>query len=99
MAKQNCWEYKKCGREPGGSRVGELGVCPSATEKRLTGTHGGVSAGRACWVVGGTFCGGKVQGSYAQKLANCMECAFYHSIRADEGQHFQPAPELLRRLR
>ncbi|MGO8782449.1 MAG: hypothetical protein ACLPRH_12610 [Syntrophobacteraceae bacterium] len=25
----------------------------------------------------GTLCGGKVQGSFAMKLANCMKCEFY----------------------
>ncbi|MGE5174112.1 MAG: two-CW domain-containing protein, partial [Betaproteobacteria bacterium] len=30
MEKLNCWEHKKCGRQPGGHKVAELGVCPSA---------------------------------------------------------------------
>lgn len=34
MSRTNCWEYFKCGREPGGSKVDELGVCPAATEER-----------------------------------------------------------------
>lgn len=25
--KQNCWEYKKCGREPGGPKSFEFGAC------------------------------------------------------------------------
>lgn len=41
MDKINCWEYKKCRREPGGIKVHELGVCPATVEKRLDGTHGG----------------------------------------------------------
>jgi hypothetical protein len=28
--KLNCWEVKKCGREPGGVKVKELGVCPAS---------------------------------------------------------------------
>ena len=28
----NCWEVKKCGREPGGKSVATLGVCPAASE-------------------------------------------------------------------
>jgi len=27
--KLNCWEFKKCGRQPGGPKVAELGVCPA----------------------------------------------------------------------
>ena len=49
---KNCWEHKKCGREPGGSETESLGVCPAAVESRLDGVHGGRNAGRACWIVG-----------------------------------------------
>ena len=31
MSLINCWEVKKCGREPGGAKVAELGVCPAST--------------------------------------------------------------------
>jgi len=27
--KVNCWEFKKCEREPGGNRVDEEGECPA----------------------------------------------------------------------
>ncbi len=37
--------------------------------------------GTDCWRVAGTMCGGKVQGSFAQKLANCMECDYYKSVK------------------
>jgi len=30
--KKNCWEFMKCGREPGGVNAIELGVCRAATE-------------------------------------------------------------------
>ncbi len=66
----DCWEFKKCGREANGSKAGELGICPAYTQK----------AGTACWIVAGTFCGGEVQGSYAQKEANCMLCDFYQQF-------------------
>ena len=46
--KLNCWEHKKCGRQPGGHRVQELGVCPAATNTELHGAHGGTNwEGRA----------------------------------------------------
>jgi len=35
MKNNNCWEYKKCGREPGGIKVHELGVCPATVEEGL----------------------------------------------------------------
>lgn len=87
--KQNCWEVKSCGRQPGGSRTGELGVCPVTVETSLTGAHGGVNAGRACWVVAGSLCGGRIQGTYASKLNNCWRCEFMNKVKQEEeGEHF-----------
>lgn len=97
--KQNCWEYKHCGREPYGRNVKELGVCPAASEKRLDGIHGGVNAGRACWVVAGTFCSGVVQGTFAQKYNSCKECSFYQLVQAENFQSFQVSTGLLQKLR
>ncbi len=34
-----------------------------------------------CWEVAGTFCGGKVQGKFAQKLKDCRKCDVYQSAR------------------
>ena len=81
--KKNCWEYKQCGRQPGGSKVGELGVCP---------------AFRSCWVVAGTFCGGEKQGSFASKLGSCMSCDFYKAVKSEEGDGFQMSSVLLKKL-
>lgn len=49
--KKNCWEFKNCGREFGGIKARELGVCPASTDERLNGIHNGENAGRSCWVV------------------------------------------------
>jgi hypothetical protein len=74
--KLNCWEFKKCGREAGGAKAKELGVCPATEDEKLNTVHGGKNAGRSCWVLAGTMCGGKVQGRhlknniYAAQLAN-----------------------------
>ena len=98
MAKLNCWQAKTCGREPGGSRVQELGVCPAAMEARLDGVHDGVCAGRACWVAVGTLCGGTVQGSFAKKYATCKACAFYQQVLSEEGLRFRLSANLLSML-
>ena len=37
-------------------------------------------AGRVCYLVAGTLCGGTVQGSYAQKIGNCKQCDFYRAL-------------------
>ena len=49
MAKSNCWEFKKCGREHNGTNVDEKGVCPAVTSKKVHGVHGGSNGGRCCW--------------------------------------------------
>ncbi|MGA7878649.1 MAG: hypothetical protein WCA08_23515, partial [Desulfoferrobacter sp.] len=68
----NCWEYKQCGRQPGGKNVHELGVCPAATDASFDGINCGMNAGRICWAVAGTCCGGKIQGTFAEKRVSCI---------------------------
>ena len=62
MSSLNCWEAKKCERQPGGAKVSELGVCPVTTTSKVNGVNGGKNGGRVCWAIAGTLCGGKVQG-------------------------------------
>ena len=98
MATQNCWEYKKCGREPNGAKADTLGVCPASTEFRVDGMNEGAKGGRVCWAVTGTLCGGKVQGTFAMKLANCMECEFYKLVAEEEKANYSKARDILARL-
>ena len=69
MSTNPCWQQKDCGREAGGMHSSDLGVCPAYSR----------NAGDACWVIAGTFCGGKVQGTFAEKEQNCMVCEVYRS--------------------
>jgi hypothetical protein len=98
MKKVNCWEFKKCGREPEGRNVAELGVCPASIELNLDGAHDGKNAGRACWVVTKTFCEGQVQGPFGQKYSVCVKCDFYKKVKAEEDNRFIFSAVLLRRL-
>ena len=72
-----CWEFSKCGREAGGTRSEELGICPAFAE----------DAGEACWMVAGTFSQGEVRALLIGNAERCTRCEFYkmHSIekRAD----------------
>ncbi len=68
-----CWEFKRCGREAGGVNAAELGVCPACPND-----------GQHCAHTTGTLCGGEVQGSFAMKFANCMNCDFYKSEHYDK---------------
>jgi len=86
--RMNCWEFKKCGRQPGGEKVSEFGICPASTDTAHDGYNSGKNSGRYCWKIAGTFCGGKVQGSFVEKATNCLECDFYKIIREEEGVQF-----------
>ncbi|HUU44094.1 MAG TPA: hypothetical protein VM118_00035 [Acidobacteriota bacterium] len=88
MMKANCWELTKCGRQPGGANVHELGVCPAALDEAYDGVNQGTNGGRICWAIAGTLCGGKVQGTFAEKRGTCMACDIYALIRGVEGQDF-----------
>lgn len=98
MSKRNCWEFKKCGREPAGENALEHGVCPAATNDRLDGIHRGKKAGRVCWLVAGTMCGGEVQGTFANKYKDCRECDFYRLVKEEEGSMFLVTIELINKL-
>ncbi|MBU0729963.1 MAG: HAMP domain-containing protein [Proteobacteria bacterium] len=65
-----CWEFMQCGRD----KNSEL-KCPSYPHY-----------GRVCWVVAGTLCAGKVQGTFAQKITDCKQCKFY--IQVTDGLPF-----------
>ncbi len=97
--KRNCWEFKDCGRHPGGRHIHEFGICPAATDSRLDGIHGGTNAGRACWVIPGTLCKGEVHGPFVMKYKNCSVCDFYEAVRKEEYPGFRMSAELLDRIR
>lgn len=46
---------------------GKDSLCPAVSEK----------AGRSCWLVAKTLCGGKVHGSRTQRVKACEGCSFY----------------------
>ena len=62
----NCWELLKCGREQGGKNTAEFGVCVAYPDH-----------GKHCAKIAGTLCKGKIQGSFAMKIADCINCDFF----------------------
>lgn len=98
MEKLNCWEFKKCEREPGGAGIAELGVCPAAIERRVDGIHNGMNGGRVCWAIAGTFCRGEIQGTYALKLLDCLQCNFYQLVSKEEMWNFKTGEEILKKI-
>ena len=83
--KLNCWEFMKCQREPGGARAVENGVCAAAMDSSYEGINYGKNAGRICWAVAGTCCGGEIQGTFAEKRDSCTSCPFYRLVQEEEG--------------
>ncbi|MGO8879820.1 MAG: nickel-binding protein [Desulfomonilaceae bacterium] len=81
----NCWEVMNCGRQTGGHRVDEMGVCPVAADLSHHGKNRGSFAGRYCWKVIGTLCGDKAQTEYAVKMRDCAKCKFFHQVKSEEG--------------
>ena len=79
MKKQNCWDFKRCGRGPAGKND-----CPAAQEITLSGVHGGVNAGRACWVSAGTNGTSAASGTFAIVLRDCLRCDFFRLVKAEE---------------
>ena len=86
----NCWQVMNCGRQPGGHRVDEMGVCPVAIDMTHYGKNRGLFAGRYCWKVVGTLCENKVQTSYAEKMRDCAKCKFFQQVKVEEGDEFVP---------
>ncbi|MBU1863649.1 MAG: hypothetical protein KKH94_08315 [Candidatus Omnitrophica bacterium] len=91
MMKENCWEFKRCGRGIGGQKVKKLGVCPAASNKTSDGINGGTNAGRICWLIAGTFCKEKKKGTFAQDKRSCMTCDFFLKVKDEEGNSFKMA--------
>lgn len=96
---QNCWDYHGCGREAGGAKVKELGVCPASVNKKLDGFNRGTCGGRSCFVVEGTLCGSQKQGDVDDKRDNCLKCEFYKQVKREEGASFYSSARIIPRLR
>jgi hypothetical protein len=76
-----------CGRETGGQNVDTLGACPVSQSIRYDGVNGGNFAGRFCWFLAGTFCNGEIQGTFANKIGDCLMCPFFLEVERQEAQN------------
>ena len=90
--KSSCWEVEKCGREPNGNKVVELGPCPAALDQEKDGINSGNNGGRICWTVAGTLCRGEIQGTMANKEVSCLNCSFFKTVKSEEQDNFQLFP-------
>jgi hypothetical protein len=85
MPKQNCWEFFNCGRELGGKKAKECGVCPTAVDTEANGLNHGKNGGRICWAIAGSLCDGEPTGTNVEKHKVCFDCEFYKMVVAEEG--------------
>jgi hypothetical protein len=84
MDKLNCWEFHKCGRQPGGERVEALGECIAAVDRQLNGVNNGTNGGRACWAAAGTLRAGPPICTLAKEHGNCLTCEFFRLVTSEE---------------
>ena len=96
--KLNCWEVKKCGRQPGGEKCNDLGICPAATNYDAHGLNDGINGGRACWAIENAICMENCHMTFPQKLGNCLSCDFYEMVRSEERVNFVTSREILIKL-
>ena len=78
----NCWEFKKCGREPNGVNADRLGVCPAAINEDVDGLHNGKNGGRCCWVFKASEARQEGLDCYTGELIECRTCDFYKMVRS-----------------
>ncbi len=98
QAKLNCWEYKKCDMQPGGEKAKIHGPCPAAVDERVDGFNDGMNAGRACWAIAGTYCGGSPRGIYALKLRDCVACDFHELVVKEEKKNYKKVSVLYKKI-
>ena len=60
-----CYQYMQCGLEPGGRRVGKVGVCKAATDCR------------DCWTIAGPDVPREKQCIRIRGGRSCTNCPFY----------------------
>ncbi|MBF0319911.1 MAG: hypothetical protein HQL01_08950 [Nitrospirae bacterium] len=94
-AKLNCWEFKQCGRQPGGVNAEALGICPVTIATSYDGLHDGKNAGRSCWAVPFATTDGKM--SFASKIRKCTKCEFHHLVISQE-EKYQSALKHLKKF-
>lgn len=89
MAHTNCWEFKKCGREPGGMKAGEPeGICPASMAMQYDGVNHGSNAGHYCWEITVSLCTKLPMNTLAQDFIECNACPFFKLVQQQEGDSF-----------
>ena len=72
----NCWEFKKCEREPDGKNSEKLCVCEASVENKFDGINHGNNAGRYCWKVKISEENQNEAAETLSAIMTCIECDF-----------------------
>ena len=81
MFKPQCWEVMKCNNQTN---------CVVAINVKYHNLHDGKNAGRACWLVAGTFSKDKSnKNSCINKVSTCMNCNFFAMVQEQEQLSFK----------
>jgi hypothetical protein len=96
--KRNCWDYYRCRKQSEGNHVKEHDVCPAYFETKLHGIHDGKNGGRACWIVAGTKCGGRIKRTLVPKFIVCKLCGFKKIVISEESQNFVVSDDFMKNL-
>ncbi len=87
----SCWEIRTCGREEGGFKAGELGVCIASRE----------GMGHSCWVNAGFLGDCEDTRDSARRDLVCQHCEVYYLYNRGNGKEaqrvFDECPEEYRR--
>jgi len=84
----NCWEFKNCGREPGGENSQKLGICRASVESKFNGINHGNNAGRYCWKVKISEENSNVADKTLSSIMTCIECDFFIKVKEEEKNGF-----------
>jgi hypothetical protein len=85
--KLNCWEFKKCGREPGGKNLSVFGVCSVPVTIGFDNVNNGKNGGRSCWIIRESACEEVMRKCCVQEIRECRQCDFYRFVNETEKKH------------
>ncbi|MCI5209658.1 MAG: hypothetical protein D3910_12890 [Candidatus Electrothrix sp. ATG2] len=87
----NCWEFKECGREPGGKNISVFGVCPVSVSFGFDSVNNGKNGGRACWIIRESACEQIMRKCCVQEMRECRECDFFVSLKKSRVKRYEQA--------
>ncbi|MCI5148900.1 MAG: hypothetical protein D3916_05850 [Candidatus Electrothrix sp. MAN1_4] len=85
-SKIDCWEFKKCGREPGGKNIEKYGLCSlvvSLEDNKINNKRNGE---RLCWSLRESACEGIMRECCVNEIKECRQCTFYIFLQESYNQ-------------